>query len=115
MLFTSERVSRGHPDKICDQISDAIVTDCLKHDNHPAIISTEQWQRVNNLLDARLEHLNTPKPEYHGITPSTTRYSWSGNTERMNCDSTGICACTAWKMDAGSSLFISGNPITTTS
>ena len=32
MLFTSEQVSSGHPDKLCDQISDAIVTDCLKHD-----------------------------------------------------------------------------------
>ena len=32
MLFTSEQVSGGHPDKICDQISDAIVTDCLIHD-----------------------------------------------------------------------------------
>ena len=32
MLFTSEQVSAGHPDKICDQVSDAIVTDCLKHD-----------------------------------------------------------------------------------
>ncbi len=32
MLFSSEQVSNGHPDKICDQISDAIVTDVLKHD-----------------------------------------------------------------------------------
>ena len=32
MIFTSEQVSCGHPDKICDQISDAIVTDCLQHD-----------------------------------------------------------------------------------
>lgn len=32
MVFTSEQVSCGHPDKICDQISDAIVTDCLRHD-----------------------------------------------------------------------------------
>ena len=32
MLFTSEQVSNGHPDKICDQISDAIVTDCLLND-----------------------------------------------------------------------------------
>ena len=32
MLFTSEQVSAGHPDKICDQISDAILTDCLKND-----------------------------------------------------------------------------------
>ena len=27
MLFTSEQVSAGHPDKICDQISDDIVND----------------------------------------------------------------------------------------
>ena len=32
MLFSSEQVSNGHPDKICDQISDAIVTDILQHD-----------------------------------------------------------------------------------
>lgn len=31
-LFTSEQVSAGHPDKICDQISDAILTECLKQD-----------------------------------------------------------------------------------
>lgn len=32
MLFTSEQVSCGHPDKICDQIADAVLTDCLRHD-----------------------------------------------------------------------------------
>lgn len=31
-LITCEQVSAGHPDKICDQIADAIVTDCLRHD-----------------------------------------------------------------------------------
>lgn len=31
-VITCEQVSNGHPDKICDQISDAIVTECLKHD-----------------------------------------------------------------------------------
>ena len=33
-VFTSESVSEGHPDKICDQISDAIVDACLKADPH---------------------------------------------------------------------------------
>ncbi|MBO6075791.1 MAG: methionine adenosyltransferase, partial [Fibrobacter sp.] len=28
-LFTSESVSKGHPDKVCDQISDAILDSCL--------------------------------------------------------------------------------------
>ena len=31
-LFTSESVSEGHPDKICDQISDAVLDECLKED-----------------------------------------------------------------------------------
>ncbi len=31
-LFTSESVTEGHPDKICDQISDAILDECLKQD-----------------------------------------------------------------------------------
>ncbi|MDD2605741.1 MAG: methionine adenosyltransferase [Desulfobacteraceae bacterium] len=31
-VFTSESVGRGHPDKVCDQISDAILDACLKRD-----------------------------------------------------------------------------------
>ncbi|RDW78877.1 methionine adenosyltransferase [Aspergillus mulundensis] len=31
-LFTSESVGEGHPDKICDQIADAILDECLRHD-----------------------------------------------------------------------------------
>jgi S-adenosylmethionine synthetase len=32
LLFTSESVTEGHPDKICDQISDAVVDACLAQD-----------------------------------------------------------------------------------
>jgi S-adenosylmethionine synthetase len=31
-VFTSESVGRGHPDKVCDQISDAILDACLRAD-----------------------------------------------------------------------------------
>ena len=31
-LFTSESVSEGHPDKVCDQISDAVLDACLEKD-----------------------------------------------------------------------------------
>jgi len=31
-VFTSESVSEGHPDKVCDQISDAILDACIKAD-----------------------------------------------------------------------------------
>lgn len=32
-LFTSESVTAGHPDKVCDQISDAILDACLSQDS----------------------------------------------------------------------------------
>ncbi len=32
-LFTSESVTEGHPDKMCDQISDAVLDACLKQDS----------------------------------------------------------------------------------
>ena len=31
-IFTSESVSPGHPDKLCDQISDAVLDACLSAD-----------------------------------------------------------------------------------
>lgn len=31
-LFTSESVTEGHPDKVCDQISDAFLDECLRQD-----------------------------------------------------------------------------------
>lgn len=33
-FFTSESVSEGHPDKVCDQISDAVLDDILAHDKN---------------------------------------------------------------------------------
>ncbi|UYN90798.1 MAG: methionine adenosyltransferase [Anaerolineales bacterium] len=32
LLFTSESVTEGHPDKICDQVSDAVLDACLEQD-----------------------------------------------------------------------------------
>ena len=37
MLKTAENVSFGHPDKVCDQISDAILDECLKQDPHSRV------------------------------------------------------------------------------
>ena len=36
-LITSESVTEGHPDKICDQISDAILDECLKQDKNARV------------------------------------------------------------------------------
>src|SRR2546428_13485107 len=32
VLFTSESVTEGHPDKLCDQVSDGMLDDCLRQD-----------------------------------------------------------------------------------
>lgn len=34
-LMTSESVTEGHPDKVCDQISDGVLDEVLKMDKHP--------------------------------------------------------------------------------
>ena len=36
-FFTSESVSEGHPDKLCDQISDAVLDSCLKVDSQSRV------------------------------------------------------------------------------
>lgn len=48
-LFTSESVSEGHPDKICDQISDAILDEVLKQDKN-AKVACEVFATTNYLL-----------------------------------------------------------------
>lgn len=37
LLFTSESVTEGHPDKMCDQISDAVVDACLAEDPYSRV------------------------------------------------------------------------------
>ena len=36
-LFTSESVTEGHPDKLCDYISDSILDECLKQDKNSRV------------------------------------------------------------------------------
>ena len=38
-IFTSESVTSGHPDKLCDQVSDAIVDRFLAQDEHASIVA----------------------------------------------------------------------------
>jgi S-adenosylmethionine synthetase len=37
LLFTSESVTEGHPDKMCDQISDAVLDACLEQDPYSRV------------------------------------------------------------------------------
>ena len=42
-IFTSESVCAGHPDKICDSISDAILDEVLKQDPNGRV-ALKQWR-----------------------------------------------------------------------
>ena len=48
-LFTSESVGEGHPDKLCDQISDAILDRCLELDP-AAHVACESFSTTNFIL-----------------------------------------------------------------
>ena len=41
-IYTVESVTSGHPDKVCDQISDAILDACLKQD-HKSRVAIETF------------------------------------------------------------------------
>ncbi len=48
-LFTSESVAEGHPDKVCDRISDAIVDSYLTQDPH-ARVAVETMATTNRIV-----------------------------------------------------------------
>ncbi len=50
-LFTSESVTEGHPDKLCDQISDAILDACLKIDEN-ALVACETMATGHDIIVA---------------------------------------------------------------
>ena len=70
-IITCEQVSNGHPDKICDQIADAIVTDCLQHDKNSRV-AIECLLKDNFLLIAG-ELTSKHKPNYRSLVDDVLR------------------------------------------
>ena len=60
LYFASESVGEGHPDKLCDQVSDGILDACLKVDPNAKVametatktgmVSERVWLKNFNLL-----------------------------------------------------------------
>lgn len=61
-IYTSEQVSRGHVDKICDQIADAVVTDCITHDKNSRV-AVECLIKNSTIIIAG-EITSTHEPDY---------------------------------------------------
>jgi len=70
-LFTSESVTEGHPDKICDQISDAILDEILKQDPY-ARVACECCVTTNFLLIMG-EITTTAVVDYEKVARDTIR------------------------------------------
>jgi len=64
-IITAEQVSCGHVDKICDQVADAIVTDCLKHDKNSRV--AVECLLKNDALTIAGEITSTHEPDYETL------------------------------------------------
>jgi S-adenosylmethionine synthetase len=79
-FFTSESVGEGHPDKVCDQISDALLDDVLRQDRNGRVacetyvtmgllivggeITTRAYVDVHNLTRRVLRDIGYTHPKY---------------------------------------------------
>lgn len=79
ILFTSESVSEGHPDKICDQVSDAILDAVLKQDPN-SFVACECFA-TTNLLVIGGEITTTAKVDYENIARNVIREIGYDNDE----------------------------------
>ena len=73
-LFTSESVAIGHPDKLCDAISDAIVDACLSIDNNARVAvetSVKGGIEKGIILLAGEVTLSGEHPDYESVARKT--------------------------------------------
>lgn len=59
-IITCEQVSSGHPDKICDQIADAVVTDCLRNDPNSRVAIEVLIKDYHIVIAGELTSTHTP-------------------------------------------------------
>jgi S-adenosylmethionine synthetase len=85
-LFTSESVTEGHPDKVCDQISDAILDACMEQDPDSRVavecliktgvvivageLTTEGYVNIPKIVRAKLKEIGYTRSQY-GIEHET--------------------------------------------
>jgi len=125
-LFTSESVTEGHPDKICDAIADAVLDEVLKNDKYGRAacevmvgngyvivggeISTRAWVDINNLVRKVIKDIGYDKPEYgfdwhtiavfnaiHEQSPDIARGVRKTGTKKQGSGDQGMCVGYACK------------------
>ena len=74
LLFTSESVTSGHPDKLCDAISDAILDACLTQDPGARVACetlVKGMDADSHIVLAGEISIAGPEPDYEAIARST--------------------------------------------
>jgi len=88
MIFTSESVSAGHPDKVCDQISDAILDAALEQDKDSRV-AVETLVKDNQVVLAgeitmkegcHIDYVDVVRKTILGIGYNKEEYGFNGNT-----------------------------------
>ena len=68
-LFTSESVTEGHPDKVCDKISDAILDEILRDDPESRVACETMITTARVIVSAEIT--TKAKVDYHQIIKNT--------------------------------------------
>ena len=88
-LFTSESVSEGHPDKVCDQIADTILDECLKVDPNSRV-ACEVFVTTDYCLIGG-EITSNARPDYDKIARDVIRdIGYSKDEYGFNADTVKI-------------------------
>ena len=88
-FFTSESVTEGHPDKICDQISDAVLDSILAVD--PMARVACETACTTGLILVMGEITTTAKPDFMAIARETVRgIGYDHSDKGFDCDTCGV-------------------------
>ncbi len=91
-LFTSESVSEGHPDKVADQISDAIVDAILAQDKHSRIAA--ETLVSTGLVILAGEITTDAKVDYAKVARETVRHiGYADPALRFDADGCSVHVC----------------------
>ncbi len=100
ILFTSESVSEGHPDKVCDQVADAILDACLKEDPMSRVacecFTTSDYLLIGGEITtkAKLNYEKIAREVLLDIGYDKDEYGFNGNTckieNKIKCQSPDI-------------------------
>ena len=85
MIFTSESVSAGHPDKVCDQVSDAILDAALSQDRESRV-AIETLVKDNQVIlageittGAKIDYEDVVRKTIIGIGYDRDEYGFNGH------------------------------------